>query len=342
MTFPQGGVWQILRARSLDAIPADTRLPYTPVRLDDWPRSGYYSLSSSTTRRVTLVAAQAEVGAALLTDTELLLNHAAEHQVVVHREVTQSDIISPAWLVVTIYYWSFYLALAITRLLGSTLMFLLPDASRALAALAGSIGSISPGAVEIECGTLISATDRNVQLTKMSGRIHDLIWKHLHQVCQSALVASGVSGSGTDEDRLYSALDVSFRRLGEDWPSAFRNAVNYSAGYAYSAVEGTSRLGTMRQLRDPGSVENVVFRFESSLGSLPRSPAPTLLGRSNSICNLLSDLVVLLHAFALTLHEDLVDRHALDRRAALKRRQYAVRMGLRDSASGGIWPMNVL
>src|SRR5258708_36866669 len=102
----------------------------------------------------------------------------------------------------------------------------------------GPVAAKSPGAgcFRLICGAHTTLTDRQVMLEKSGGRVHDEIWRIWFESCASRVkrLCGGSSGSG--EERLFTAIGRSARNIGNDWPSAFRNAVNYHPGFAYTAV----------------------------------------------------------------------------------------------------------
>src|SRR4051812_5177324 len=104
--MPKASVWQELRASCLDAVPPETRVDWKqPSTLARWQATGFYTVSSMTSKQFLIVAPSSDLGGALLADAEYFLDHAAEQQVTLHRHIHNSDWLSPAWLAVTLYYW---------------------------------------------------------------------------------------------------------------------------------------------------------------------------------------------------------------------------------------------
>jgi hypothetical protein len=80
LKLPGGTGWQRLRADCLGAIPAGSSAPYTrPIPLREWRRTGYFQVVSCTSKQITLEAPAVDIGGALLSDAEHLLDNAAEH-----------------------------------------------------------------------------------------------------------------------------------------------------------------------------------------------------------------------------------------------------------------------
>ena len=102
-----GAFWQDLRQRALGAIPRGQHRSTIALR------SAFVSgrpgartpLRLSLAKRFELAAFTIEIGGALLAEGEYYLDHAAEHQVVVMNQIRANAWTSPAWQLVTIYYW---------------------------------------------------------------------------------------------------------------------------------------------------------------------------------------------------------------------------------------------
>jgi len=263
-----------------------------------------------------IVASADDFGAALLTDAEFLMDHAAEHQVTLWRQIRTNEWLSPAWLTVTTYYWGFFLALALSRMLGNSAWFLNQDMSRDFRRLAGPILPNPPGSgcYRLQCGNAVSLNDREVMLRKRRGRVHDEIWTLLWEWWRDKM-ASMTPGSGDPlEERLGNAIVTAGNRLGPSWPSQFRNAVNYRPGYAYTAVRRTRVLDSYRSWNAPNtySIEELIAGFENTLAAA--IVRPNLDEDPQAIAELLVYFTFALHATTHELHSELLDRHGLDAR----------------------------
>ena len=127
MIVPQGGIWQELRSSALDTIAP--RTPITPKHgysLSQWLGSGYYLCSAAGQSAIALEASTNDIGAALLGDAEYFLDQAAEHKATALSLIRATDWTSPSWLLVTVYYWAYFSALALSRLTGGTAWFSYP------------------------------------------------------------------------------------------------------------------------------------------------------------------------------------------------------------------------
>jgi hypothetical protein len=143
--------------------------------------------------------------------------------------------------------------------------------------------------------------------------------------------------SASLEERLYTALVRSANQLGDDWPSEFRNVINYHTGFAYTAVRREQVLKSLRYLRQPRTyeLEAVLERFERSLTQTRTRAA--ILAAPQVIMELLVDLTFIVHALATELHGELIDRHGLDGRWQAARRRFVRSNGL--VTPEGAWPL---
>lgn len=192
MIVPKNTIWQFLRSSCLASIPPNTRAPFTAPRpINAWRREGYYTVTSATGNRIVLVASECDFGAALLSDAEHLLDNAAEHQTSLYSVTDRDAWLSPGWSIVTIYYWGFFAALALTRLLGRTIWFLDKEAITDFKRLAATTSKgLGAGAFRLECGPSISATDREIVLQREDARLHDTMWRQLARLIKEAHATS--------------------------------------------------------------------------------------------------------------------------------------------------------
>jgi hypothetical protein len=238
---------------------------------------------------------------------------------------------------VTFYYWSYFLAMAFTRLQGEAVWFVDPVTAAALSTLAPP-GSPKTGAGTffVRCGRMVSATDREVQLNKSSTRVHDGLWKLFFEIVRAYLPQATASSSNQLEERLYLALHRTAVLLGPEWPSKLRNSVNYRPGFAYSAVRRQHVLDSFRfiDVSDAKTVESVVDRLESNVAALPRGA--TVDSAPNLCARLLADTTFLLNALARSLHAEVVERRSLDGRWRRNRETFISSAGL--TLASGDWP----
>jgi hypothetical protein len=337
--IPKGAIWQELRRLCLDSIPAGSVVNFNrPGSLADWVRSGYYSVPHTTSRGFDLITPATDIGGALLGEIEHFLDQAAEHQASLWAQVNIEPWLSPAWLVVTFYYWSFYLALALTRLLGRTSWFIDGETSRTLA-LSGGTGThpAGSGCYRLTLGSQVSIVEREVKLKKIGGRIHEDVWRNWDELCRTQLLPHASGSSNSLEDRLYASLTRVANELGPEWPSTFRNFVNYRPGFAYTAVKRIKVLDAFSYLRTPVSYQfdALIGRFESRVVAVHGRLA--LENSPRDVALLLADFTFLLYAIVAELYADLLDRYGIDTRWRNSRLQF-----LKDTTlmvGKTCWPM---
>jgi hypothetical protein len=274
--IPQSTGWQSLRSLCLDAIPADTKVFHTRATpLHKWRQQGAFIVSACTKKYITIESAGAEIGEVLLSDTEYLLDHAAEHRALIHDVTTNANWHSPAWTVVTAYYWVFFTALALTRMTGRTIWFLDKTAIAELRALAGSLIQPGAGPMNLTVGPYSTATNRILTLRPSKRQFHDTVWKVMHDLTAEVLAKSDQKAEPL-EYRLWWALGRVGSVCGTDWMSRFRNSVNYRPGWGYREVIRRGEIDFVRRLRPlvPAKMEALIGELEDRVIALPAGADP--------------------------------------------------------------------
>jgi len=309
-----------------------------PVNLAAWQSRGFYSVGSSNRTQILLNVPATDFGSALLTDCELLLDHAAEHQVSLWKNINTHEWLSPAWMGVTFYYWSYFLAQAFTRLLGNSAWFLSKEIARDFQRLAPA-GSAAAGAgcFKLKCGNTLSITDREVILRRSNSRVHEAAWQVFFESCSTRLALLPADPEQRTEALIYGNIANSATKLGSDWPSAFRNAINYRPGFAYCAVRRATVLRSFTYLQEPFSHNflDILGRFEHSLDDVRDSDS--IIRKPQKVSELLVDLTFILHSLVHELYEELIERHGLDSRWRNKRTHFLKINGLIQDAN--TWPV---
>ncbi len=336
MKFPKGAIWQDLRSSFLQVVPPRTKSQYSrPRTLREWRGSGFYIVTQATSKRFDVLAAAPEISGVILSEAEFFLDHAAEHQVTISHHVHEQNWCSSAWLVVTAYYWAFYSGLALSRLLGDSVVFLDRSATDAFRTLATTqAGSPGPGAFRFKCGPLVTATERQLVFAKTSGRLHDLLWKVLFERFDACSQTVNADKTNQLEYRLFSALSGAVKQLRAEWPSTIRNAVNYQPGYGYVSVRQFAPFEVASYVRKPRQygISEAVEKFENQLAAA--SMAEGADGRPAA--RMLLMLSILLHAISIEAHRDLIDRNSLDSRWSAARATFVRKHGL--ATEEGVWP----
>ena len=335
----QGNGWQYLRGVCLDVIPPGTGVYYTrAMPLYVWRQRGAFRVGSCDRHTIVIEAAAAEVGTALLSDAEYLLDHAAEQHATVRSLLEHPTWHSPAWAVVTIYYWSFFAAMAMTRLAGATVWFLDRTAITQLRTLAGGRTQTQPpaGALSLNVVPYISATEREIVLQPTKTQLHDALWNSFHHLIK-LIFDSADQDANALEYRLFWCFSEASKRLGNGWPSLVRNVVNYRPGRAYREVIRETEIDLSRYLRRiaPFTFEKLVSELENAvlrttLATLDDDAVPLL-------CRLLLLFATAVGAIAREVHTEIIERNSADRRWLDLKYHFLERYC--HAAGGGVWPL---
>jgi hypothetical protein len=337
LTVPKGPVWQKIRADSLDSIPGGAQFPYSAPRpLSSWYRTGYYKIIRSSGTGLDMLCAPDEIGAALLADAEYFMDHAAEHHAILASVRSLESWHSPCWTVVTAYYWAFFCAVALTRLLGRTIWYLDKEATNFLNGLTYGSSHLRPGAFRLHCEEHLNSMERRLQLSRTKGRLHEVVWEKLFNYICGLYAVCGDQNADQLEYRLFSTLTTLNGRLGTDWPSAIRNVINYYPGCAYTEVRRITAMDSIRFIRrlSPESIADVISDFESeviglqSIGQVKETPAP--------FARLVVLLAIVLDTYCHELYAELFGRRSFDRRWSNARLAFFRTSGV--MAQDSIWP----
>jgi hypothetical protein len=337
VSLPKGAIWQRLRQQLLSSIPAGVNLVYrSPQTLSQWQSGGAYVVQKTSSKQFTLVSASVDIGGALLSEAEFLLDHAAEHQAYLSTELRSAAWVSLAWQVTGFYYWAFFLAMAVTRMMGDTVWFVDAKLAAQLAKLAPA-NSPRPGAgtFRLLCGPVLSATDRELVLKKSGGRLHEQLWKSWSSLVDTLLAAVPQSPADPREHRLFLALQRAARLLGQEWPSSLRNLVNYKPGFGYATVRRANVLESFKYINVAGAydADELLTHLEGSVVALTRG---TVEEQPKMAARALVGFTFVLHAIARELHRELIDRHGIDQRWRNDRSRFMRDRGL--LLEGQEWP----
>jgi hypothetical protein len=334
--IPRGTGWQHLRALSLDTIPLGTRVFHTrAIPLHEWRNRGSFHVTTCTNRLITIETASAEIGSTLLADVEYLLDRAAEHQVGIHDALTSGKWYSPAWALVTTYYWSFFSSLALSRLAGRSVWFLDRPAVSQLRVLSGSTVQPSAGAMNMTIDRFVSATNREITLRPSRAQFHDAAWLALYRLIDDVYDHCD-QNSNQSEYRLWWSLKRVGELWGPAWPSKVRNRVNYRPGWGYKEVTRRDRIDTMKELRQssPLGFDKLVEKLEDEVIAIRSGRGPE--NELEAGARLLGSFTMTISALVGVLHEEIITRQAGDQRwRNLRDSFYASRCA---TSSGSIWP----
>lgn len=337
--FPKGAVWQEFRRWALDTVQQDSGLAFRgPQTVSEWLEGGAYTAAvGGPAQAIVLTASSAEVGGVLLASAFYSADHALEHSVTVRNHLACGRWASPAWGVVTFYYWLYHVVAALTHLLGHTVTNVSGLGARIPADLAGVPARRTAGPQILRCMPAQSAVHRDVELTWSRKRSHDALWNSwAANLARCAGPALPGAPSG-DEARLFGCLRAAECVLGPRWPSDLRNSVNYGAKSGYGAVRGTARQSVfgMVAVNPPTTIARLIDRLEANVAALDRrgDAADQVPIRSR----VLVDTTFALHSLLDALLAEVVSARRLDRRWLNARRDFAGRHA-RALGWPALWP----
>jgi hypothetical protein len=343
--FPKGSIWQQVRADGMSTIPVGTPVDIRRRgSLAQWRKSGYFHVASASTTGFGILTSPTEIGSALLGDAEALLDHATEHHALMCNAVRDGVWCSTAWMLVTAYYWAYFGALSLTRLVGSTVWYIDSSTALQLTGLAATPPTQKAGAgpYKFDCGPIVSLSERSISLVRSRDRLHEAVWRRAFDYLSQKFNDHGGTSSDPLEIRLFDCLQMAHRRLGVDWPSAVRNVVNYRPGFAYRAVQRVDILGLRKFLK---SIERIGFvgvleKFERELAALPSrcgsaelaiEGSPQILGRLTLL------LAFLIHGFTWELYSEIISRTSPRASGHVARVKFLSEQKVGDSTTG-VWP----
>jgi hypothetical protein len=321
----------------LDAIPMGSSIAFrSPLTLRTWQEQGTYTISAASSSRFTVSVQPQDFGGALFSDAAFHLDHALEHQVSLMKVLQAGIWSSPAWQLVTFYYWGYFSAMALSRMLGHTVWFVTSDVAKQFTILAPKGSStVAQGTYELRCAQALSSGVREVRLSKRPRRLHEQLWTTMFGLLNEIYKEVGAGVTIQREERLFLAMINSARMLGDDWPSALRNVVNYRPGFAYAAPRFQSSIDAFSYLAArPQSIDEVIDRLENNCFAMGRDPSVVV--QPNTAAKMLVDLTILLSRIAHALHDELVDRGRIDRRWLNSKNRFAQQQGL--MLTGALWP----
>lgn len=326
-----------MRQRALDAIPPGSIVEFrSPTTLAAWQRQGTYTISSTSSSKFAITVASSDFGGALFSDAAFHLDHGLEHQASLMKALASGQWSSPAWQVVTFYYWSYFCAMALSRMLGRTVWFVTPQVAQEFARLA-TTGStqVTQGTYELTCGTSLSAEMRSINLEKRKRRLHEQLWTTAFDLLNSLYREVGSGIATQREERLFLAIINSANILGADWPSALRNVVNYRPGFAYTAPRYKSCIDSFIYLSTQDqSIDSVIDRLENN--NIHMQKDPSVEAQPKVAAKMLADLTILLSRIANALHDEIIDRSGIDQRWFLNKKRFAKEQGI--LLNGVPWP----
>jgi hypothetical protein len=321
--IPKGNGWQQLRSRCLDSVPTGSSVAFErPIPLHEWRTRGAFRVDSCNRHEIVLETADVDIGSALLSDAEHLLDKAAEHHATLRSWIEDSSWHSPGWSVVTVYYWSFFLGIAVTRLAGHTSWFLNRQAVSEFRTMSSAADQPSAGALNLSLGPYLTATNREVRLCPTRGQLHEAVWKNVGDILEEMFIACDASANPLEYRTLWCFKEARSRMFSPSWPSLVRNAVNYLPGCGYGEVLRKTDINVGKYLKRsyPFGSEEVVSEFEDHVLKIKPGMHPT--DDVPLFCRLLLLFTLVIAGMTSSLHAELLERNGLDRRWSIQRDRF--------------------
>lgn len=341
MSFPKGAVWQSCRSHALTSIADGSSFsPQNPFTLTSWRQRGSFSVVTASPKGFALECSAAEIGSALLGDIEYLFNHVAEHRALVHNSIKNSQWNSPAWLLVTIYYWGLFAALIWTRLLGKGVIYLDRQSIKELRTLAiHTKGSPSGGGTyRLRTGNDISATTREAILEKLpAAHFHECAWQQIIRDAKDRFDQYASEDTDKAEFKMFKCLAFSDPTSTDAWPSDLRNAVNYRPGFAYTQAIKTPGLDLVHFIKSHSfkSIDDVIDTYALELRKITST---SRIGTTPSNYSRVMFLkTVILTSLCEELFAEVLGIRRLDLRWSNKRASFYKERGVQQE--GKMWPI---
>jgi hypothetical protein len=323
-------VARILLAGLVDVIPEYTEIePYRDKNFNLWRSNGAYVLEHCDNKSFKLKVTQREYGAILFSEGQHLLNHAAENRAHLLNLLGTGKDPSPSWTIVTLYYFSLFIAMAWTRASNAAILYLDKDS---ITQFCSGGSPIPAGGTYEAIASLDSKTGASyVELKKCkASRFHEAIWTTIHN--QTKHLASEIEKMSScrtpaaDELLALRSLRL-FDGLKFDtpsfWQSKLRNGINYRPGFSYrSVVKNNFLKNSSRLLRPPQvDLEGIISYGEHAKSKVLGISDP--FEAANDCVDLLIAQTLLLEAFTYETFSQLCEDHDLSCSAFIQRKSFA-------------------
>jgi hypothetical protein len=277
-----------------------------------------------------------EGASVFLSDVENLINHCFEQFVEIHRLSVDSAERSDAWGVVTIYYYAFFAAQALLRLLGRPVLYLDPEVLKPLKALAAPNPIPGAGSFRVSLLSVFGPTDAEFELKRLDSRSHNAVWAELFRTLRDELASvKGTAAISAQEEIFYSALCSSAAHrlyVNDEWPARIRHRANYVPGFCYQLVEGNV-VAKCKHLVD-GWRRAEAQNFHVLVDAPVRNFRACSEGDFGIHVKLLSDVGHGLFALVRHLYLDLCGRREFDKRWENRRTTFLKRRSVLDDYLG--------
>ena len=325
--IPKGSIFVSLRSKALEFYPEKCQILHRErLTFTDWLKRGTYVPVATTKSEILFEASPQDVASIFLSSLEFLSNNCLEHLQENLCFSTDERIRSDAWNIVNIYYFAFFCAQALLRLLGHPIVFVPKDALKLVGSVIGSSNVPGSGTFGLEKIAELSATVARYRLKTTRKRAHEAAWKELF-----TLLEKEVDAPAKDPKEVLFYKSLTTKTLSGiyghyEWPTLIRNNANYMPGLAYCLVENQIKGKTRRLINSwENCSETEVLRIlDSSIASCSLGDQNDL---SKHIC-LLHNIAHSLFVLFRELYFELINRRQIDRRMELKRKAFIRKMAI--------------
>jgi hypothetical protein len=313
----------------VDVIPQYTHIePYRDRSFNSWRSDGSHSFKQSNTKSFVLKVTQRDYGAVLFSDAQHLLNHASEHRAHLLNLLSTNREPSPSWTLVTLYYFSLFVAMAWTRASNAAILYL--DQNAVAQFCPGSTSKPAGGAYQA-IATLDPATGASyVEFKKCNtSHFHEAVWITIHKHTQNLFseIENQSSSRKPSEEEVLALRELDlFKGLSFEsplvWQSRLRNGINYRPGFSYRSVLKNNFLRTTSRLSSPtpNSLEEVISYGERAKHSILGASDPFEV--ANECVDLLVAQTIILEVFVNETFLRLCELHDLSCSAFRQRKSF--------------------
>ncbi len=340
--IPTGTIYASIRADMLD------QLATTPIvsaqqaeGLRTFFTGGSFVVTKASKKQIVFEAAVDDISSLILLEAELLIDHCIEQLNEIVRLYLDTSMRSDAWGVVTIYYFGYFSALVLLRLLGEAVVYIDDEIINIFAAFPAFVASPGAGAYYLEKGSMTGSDRAEYFLRKSKQKIHESTWLKLFTYAlKKAKLA--VPKPDAAEAAFYSNLRpaVLFNLYeGNDWPAVMRAKANYKAGFAYKMtrnqiVAKSKSVLSVWEFGTPLILEQQIKRSY-------RSCQASSEAEFDKHVQFLFDLSLTLFLLGRQLYSELLDRRRLDRRWEQRRKNLKAKMLVSDDRFTALLPIYV-
>jgi hypothetical protein len=322
----KGSIFVKLRNKMLDFFPERCKL-LTKNRMpfNEWLLNGIYLPLSVTKNRIIIETSPQEIGSIFLSDIEFFINHCYEHFQEMICYSKDDRIRSDAWNAVNIYYYGFFVAHSLLRILGEPVVYISKESLKVIKEILNSTNNPGAGTYQVKKIRDITETKSEYLLKKSGRRMHEATWNNIFTLLESSI---GNGSSQIDQKELLFYKAITTKKLfrgyqNYEWPSLIRNRTNYVPGYAYQLIENKIICKTKQLIGRwcDCNYDGILRLLESSISACIAD-----LNEISSHTLLMHEIFQSLFLLIRELYLELIHRRNLDRRMEVKRKQFLKKM----------------